>query len=109
MSVDQCTSSPLPRTVRTLAVLGDSIGVGVGDPAIGGGWRGFAPLLAAALKTDLVNMSTNGARVAALRRKQLPAAIATRPDAAVVLGGMNDTLRSDFDVRGITADFDTVV
>lgn len=96
--------------VRTVAVLGDSIGVGIGDPAIGGGWRGFAPLLAASLgDADLVNVSTNGARVRALRVRQLPAAVAARPDAAIVLGGMNDTLRSDFDVRAIGADFDKVV
>lgn len=96
--------------VRTLAVLGDSIGVGIGDPAIGGGWRGFAPLLAAALgDTDLVNVSANGARVRALRVRQLPAVVAAGPDAAIVLGGMNDTLRSDFDVRAITGDFDKVV
>ncbi|HEX3588314.1 MAG TPA: SGNH/GDSL hydrolase family protein [Pseudonocardiaceae bacterium] len=98
------------RTVRTLAVLGDSIGLGIGDPAIGGGWRGFAPLLAAALgNTDLVNLSHNGARVRGLRTGQLPAAITARPDAAVVIGGMNDTLRSDFDARAIAGDFDRVV
>lgn len=110
MSADLCTSSPLPRTVRTLAVLGDSIGVGIGDPAIGGGWRGFAPLLAAALgAAELVNVSANGARVRALRVRQLPAVVAARPDAAIVLAGMNDTLRSDFDVRAIAEDFDAVV
>lgn len=107
MSVDQYM---VPRPVRTLAVLGDSIGVGIGDPAIGGGWRGFAPLLAAALgNTDLVNVSRNGARIGCLRANQLPVVVPARPDAAIVLGGMNDTLRSDFDVTRIRTDLDTVV
>jgi lysophospholipase L1-like esterase len=91
-------------------VLGDSIGVGIGDPAIGGGWRGFAPLLAAALgNTALVNVSRNGARVRGVRVTQLPVAVTARPDAAVVLAGMNDTLRSDFDARDISRDLDQVV
>jgi lysophospholipase L1-like esterase len=111
VSVDQFTPGPsVRRTVRTLAVLGDSIGVGVGDPKIGGGWRGFAPLLAAAFgDTALVNAAVNGARVGCLRSTQLPTVVAARPDAAVVLAGMNDTLRSDFDPRAIHADLDTVV
>jgi lysophospholipase L1-like esterase len=96
--------------VRTLAVLGDSIGVGIGDPAIGGGWRGFAPLLAAALgNTALVNVASNGARMRGVRVTQLPVAVTARPDAAVVLAGMNDTLRSDFDATGIGHDLDHVV
>jgi lysophospholipase L1-like esterase len=100
----------VPHPVRTLAVLGDSIGVGIGDPAIGGGWRGFAPLLAAALgATDLINVARNGARVGCLRADQLPVVMPTRPDAAIVLGGMNDTLRSDFDPGRIRADLGTVV
>jgi lysophospholipase L1-like esterase len=109
VSVDQYTSGPVPRTVRTLAVLGDSIGVGIGDPTTGG-WRGFAPLLAAALgHPDLVNVSRNGARVRGLRTGQLPQVIPARPDAAIVLAGMNDTLRSDFDPGDIGRDFDQVV
>jgi len=95
--------------VRTLAVLGDSIGVGVGDPVAGGGWRGFPPLLAEALGAELVNVSRNGARLGCLRTEQLPLAMRARPDAAVVFAGMNDSFRSDFDVRRLHADLDTVV
>jgi lysophospholipase L1-like esterase len=100
---------PAPgRPVRTLAVLGDSIGVGVGDP-VPGGWRGFPPLLAAALGAELVNLSRNGARLGCLRTEQLPLAMRARPDAAVVFAGMNDTFRSDFDVDRLHHDLDTVV
>lgn len=96
-------------TIRTLAVLGDSIGVGLGDPLIGGGWRGFGPLLAEALGARLVNVSVNGARAAGVRDDQLPRALPARPDAAVVVVGMNDTLRSDFDAARLCSDLDDVV
>jgi lysophospholipase L1-like esterase len=112
VSVERYAPDPVvaARTVSTLAVLGDSIGVGVGDPAIGGGWRGFAPLLAEAFgEIDLVNVSVNGARIAGVRVGQLPAAVAARPDAAVVVAGMNDTLRSDYDPNRIRADLDAIV
>lgn len=103
------TDLPVRRTVRTLAVLGDSIGVGVGDPAVGGGWRGFPPLLADALGARLLNVARNGARLGCLRTEQLPLAVRGRPDAAVVFAGMNDTLRSDFDAGRLHHDLDTVV
>ncbi len=32
--------------MTTFVALGDSITVGIGDPAPGGGWRGWAALLA---------------------------------------------------------------
>ncbi|MER6992224.1 SGNH/GDSL hydrolase family protein [Saccharopolyspora hirsuta] len=86
-----------PRRIRALAVLGDSVGAGMGDP-VAGGWRGFAPLLAEALgAAELANMSSSGARVADVHSTQLPAALRAAPDAAVVLVGMNDTMRYDFD------------
>lgn len=102
--------SPAPRVMRTLAVLGDSVGVGIGDPVVGGGWRGFAPLLAEAMgATQLVNCATSGARVGTVRAEQLARALAARPDAAVLVVGMNDTMRSDFDPAQMSADFDRMV
>lgn len=102
--------SPGPRAVHTLAVLGDSIGVGIGDPVAGGNWRGFAPLLAEAMGASrLVNLSTSGARVSSMRTEQLRSAVAVRPDAAVLMAGMNDTMRSDFDPARLSADLDRVM
>jgi lysophospholipase L1-like esterase len=87
--------------VASLAVLGDSTAAGMGDPLSTGGWRGFGPLLAAALgapsEVRYTNLSIIGARMADLRHRQLPGALAARPDVAVIVAGMNDTLRSDFD------------
>lgn len=109
VSIEQITVD-VPRPVNALAVLGDSISVGVGDPALGGGWRGFPPLLAEALgAARLVNVAVNGARVGGVRHDQLPVALRARPDAAVVVVGMNDTLRSDFDTATLRADLDAVV
>lgn len=91
-------------------MLGDSIGVGIGDPARGGGWRGFAPLLADALGGGrLTNLAVSGSRIGGVRETQLPAAVRARPDVAVLLVGMNDTMRSDFDPVRLHADLDHVV
>lgn len=101
------------RHVAHLAVLGDSIAVGVGDPMPGGGWRGFGPLLAGSLDTTgrlrYTNLSSAGARVRSVRERQLPAALRHRPDAVAMTVGMNDTLRSDFDPVALHDDLDTVI
>lgn len=101
---------PVQRVARTLVTLGDSTPVGIGDPAPGGGWRGFPVLLRDALGTPvLVNPSRPGARMADVRREQLPVALAAAPDVAVLFAGMNDTLRSDFDPAAMRADADVIV
>jgi lysophospholipase L1-like esterase len=90
--------------MTTLAVLGDSITLGVGDPAPGGGWRGWAAFLADSLPGGrLVNLAANGARVADVERTQLPRALELRPDVASVVVGVNDTLRAGFDAARIQA------
>jgi lysophospholipase L1-like esterase len=100
----------LDRDVGTLAILGDSIAVGVGEPVAGGAWRGFASLLASAVgATRLVNVASNGARVGCVHDTQLPAALRAAPDTAVVLAGMNDTMRSDFDPVRLHDQLDNVV
>jgi lysophospholipase L1-like esterase len=103
----------LGRPVASLAVLGDSTAVGLGDPLPAGGWRGFGPLLAAALgapgEVQYTNLSVIGARMADLRHWQLPGAVAVRPDVVVILAWMNDTLRSDFDPVELRHDLDATV
>lgn len=92
-----------------LAVLGDSVGVGIGDPAHGGGWRGFAPLLAEALgAVELVNVSASGLRVGGARER-LARVLRAGPDVGVLLVGMNDTMRSDFDPVRLGAELDEVL
>jgi len=88
--------------MTTFVALGDSISLGVGDPAPEGGWRGWAAFLAQSLPGgQLVNLAANGARAADVERTQLPRALELRPDMASVVVGINDTLRADFDAARI--------
>ncbi|MFC4002370.1 SGNH/GDSL hydrolase family protein [Prauserella oleivorans] len=98
--------------VRRLVVLGDSTAVGLGDPLPGGAWRGVGPLVADALgigPAGYLNCAFTGARMRCVRTEQLPHALARRADVALVIVGMNDTLRSDFDPRALAADLDHVL
>jgi len=90
--------------MTTFAALGDSITLGVGDPAPGGGWRGWAAFLAQSMSGGhLVNLAANGARAADVERAQLPRALELRPDVASVIVGTNDILRAGFDAAAIQA------
>ncbi|TDC08380.1 SGNH/GDSL hydrolase family protein [Streptomyces sp. 8K308] len=97
------------------AALGDSLTEGVGDP-VPGGWRGWAPLLAAGLTVPgherparLVNLARSGARTADAAGEQLAAARRLRPHLAGVIVGGNDTLRSAFDLAANARDLDAVI
>ncbi|WP_134731739.1 SGNH/GDSL hydrolase family protein [Amycolatopsis nivea] len=102
-----------PRRATRLAVLGDSTAVGLGDPLPNrGGWRGVGPLVAEALgitEDGYLNPSFTGARMSCVRTDQLPQTIAHRPDIALVVVGMNDTLRPDFNADNIAADLTAIV
>jgi lysophospholipase L1-like esterase len=93
--------------VTTFAALGDSITLGVGDPVRRAGswaWRGWATLLAEGmLEPSLQILASPGARFADVERDQLPPALRLRPDVASVVVGVNDTLRTSFDMAQITA------
>ncbi|WP_152626677.1 SGNH/GDSL hydrolase family protein [Streptacidiphilus carbonis] len=101
-------------TLLRVAALGDSLTEGLGDPDPGGGWRGWAALLAAGLTplaeaVDLHNLAVSGARAADVARTQLPTALEHRPHLASVLVGANDTLRASYDIHSVTADLDAVM
>jgi lysophospholipase L1-like esterase len=85
--------------MTTFAALGDSITLGIGDPAADRrSWRGWAALLADGLTdAELHVLATSGATVAQIEREQLPRALGLRPDVASVVFGINDTLRPNFD------------
>ncbi|MEU5264363.1 SGNH/GDSL hydrolase family protein [Amycolatopsis sp. NPDC021455] len=117
MSVDvtprpEYPEPPLKRA-RRLVVLGDSTAVGLGDPLPRrGGWRGVGPFVAAALGIETggyLNPSFAGARMRCVLTEQVPAAVAHRPDVALLVAGMNDTLRPDFDATRIAADLTEVI
>src|SRR6201986_1783119 len=84
--------------MKRIVTLGDSITLGMGDPAAAGGWRGWASLLAAGLpKPELHNLAAIGAQAKHVERDQLPTALLLRPHVASVIVGINDTLRAGFD------------
>ncbi len=96
--------------MTTFVALGDSITVGMGDPAPGGGWRGFAALLADALPEPAMhNLAVLGAQAADVERMQLPAALELKPDVVSLVIGINDTLRGDFDPERTGASLDRTV
>lgn len=97
------------RPLRYVA-LGDSLTEGVGDP-VGNGWRGWAALLAGGLSepsVEFTNLAVSGAQTRDVLETQLPAALPLRPDVASVLVGVNDTLRSTFDIAKIAERLDKV-
>jgi lysophospholipase L1-like esterase len=80
-----------------IVTLGDSISIGMGDPAPGGGWRGFAHHLACGLPDpELHNLAQIGAQARHVERDQLPVALDLRPDVVTLVVGINDTLRAGF-------------
>src|SRR5271154_4825029 len=85
--------------MTTYVALGDSITVGMGDPAPeGSGWRGWATLLGARLHQPVIhNLATLGAPAVDVERTQLPAPTELKPDVASVVVGINDPLRGNFD------------
>ncbi|WP_229894228.1 SGNH/GDSL hydrolase family protein [Streptomyces glebosus] len=100
--------SPAPGC---FVALGDSLTEGLGDPVPGGGWRGWAALLAEALgerpgSVPLVNLARSGAQAADVAERQLPAARALRPRFASLLVGANDTLRAAFAIERVAAALD---
>ncbi|QNP73897.1 SGNH/GDSL hydrolase family protein [Streptomyces roseirectus] len=95
--------------VRFVA-LGDSLTEGIGDP-VGDGWRGWAALLAGGLSGEPVtftNLAVSGAQTRDVVERQLPTALALRPDVVSVVVGVNDTLRCTFDIHAVAARLDTV-
>jgi lysophospholipase L1-like esterase len=82
--------------VMRFVALGDSTTFGLGDPLPGGGWRGWAMLLAQALDAVFINVASNGATCADVGGSQLKLALVQRPQLASVLVGVNDTLRGNF-------------
>jgi lysophospholipase L1-like esterase len=97
----------------TFVALGDSTTAGFGDPLPAGGWRGWAALLAEGLaapgQLSFQNLASSGALAADVAEHQLPAALAHRPDVAVLLVGVNDTLRGAFDIAAIGSALDHTV
>lgn len=99
---------------KRFVAVGDSLTEGVGDPVPGGGLRGWADRLAKALQRaqpDLiyVNLARRGLRTAEVRRTQLQAALAAKPDLASALTGTNDLLDPGFEPARFEEELDALV
>lgn len=95
--------------MTVFVALGDSTTAGYGDRMPDGSWRGWAPILAAALGARLHNLAGSGAQTADVVTDQLPRALDLRPDIAAVIAGTNDTLRSPFDPARVAANLERTV
>src|SRR5262245_56912993 len=96
--------------------IGDSFTEGLGDtdPAIPGGWRGWADRVADALAPRTAgfayaNLAIRGRLLARIVDEQLPAALALRPELVAMSGGGNDLLRPGADVDALGALMDESV
>ncbi len=95
------------RFERYVAI-GDSTTEGLDDRAPTGGYRGWADRIAERISTFgpvlYANLGVSGHGARAIRDGQLAAALAMRPDLAIICAGMNDLLRRDFAATEVAAD-----
>ncbi|MFI0513547.1 SGNH/GDSL hydrolase family protein [Streptomyces sp. WSLK1-5] len=96
-------------TAVRFVALGDSLSEGVGDP-VGGGWRGWAELLADGLaeSVEFTKLAVSGAQTRDVLERQMPVGLGLRSDLVSVVVGVNDTLRCTFDIHAVAARLDEV-
>jgi lysophospholipase L1-like esterase len=108
-------SSALPA-IDTFVAIGDSFTEGLNDPAPGGGFRGWADLVAGALAARrpgtpvfrYANLAIRGKLLTQVVTEQLPRAVELTPDLVSLAAGGNDILRGD-DVDELAATFEPAV
>src|SRR5689334_1723434 len=109
----QMPGSSAPPGIDTFVAIGDSFTEGLNDPAPGGGFRGWADLVAGALAAQrpglrYANLAVRGKLVAQVVAEQLPRAVELAPDLVSLAAGGNDILRGD-DVDELAAAFEPAV
>ena len=109
----QMPGSSAPPGIDTFVAIGDSFSEGLNDPAPGGGFRGWADLVAGALAAQrpglrYANLAVRGKLVAQVVAEQLPRAVELAPDLVSLAAGGNDILRGD-DVDELAANFEPAV
>jgi lysophospholipase L1-like esterase len=102
----------MPQFNRYVAI-GDSTVEGLDDPDGRGGYRGWADRLAGKLAVEqgsvlYANLAIRGRTTPQIRREQLDAAVAMRPDLAAVVSGTNDLLRPRFDPVALRGDVEAM-
>ena len=99
--------------METFVAIGDSFTEGLEDPVPGGGFRGWADMVAAALAAQrpgfrYANLAIRGKLLAEVVAEQLPRAVELAPDLVSLAAGGNDILRGS-DVDDLAADFEPAV
>jgi len=99
---------------RRFVVIGDSVASGVGDPVPGYvnlPWadRIAAELASAAPGLTYANLGERELFAAQIRAGQLDAAVAFRPDLAMVCGGGNDALRRTYDPDAVDVELASMI
>jgi len=100
--------------VASFVAIGDSFTEGVGDPAPGGGFRGWADRLASLLADRYpglryANLAVRGRLLRQIVADQVPAAVAMSPGLVSIAGGGNDILRPGGDPDTLAELFDVAV
>jgi len=99
--------------IDTFVAIGDSFTEGLDDHAPGGGLRGWADMVAAALAVErpafrYANLAIRGKLLGQVAAEQVPRAVEMAPDLVSLAAGGNDILRGD-DVDTLAADFEPAV
>jgi lysophospholipase L1-like esterase len=102
----------MPRFERYVAI-GDSTVEGLDDPDGRGGYRGWSDRLAAKLAAEqgsvlYANLAIRGRTTRQIRREQLDAALAMKPDLVALVSGTNDLLRPRFDAKALRDDVEAM-
>ena len=109
----QMPGSSTPSGIDTFVAIGDSFTEGLSDPAPGGGFRGWADLVAGAMSARrpgfrYANLAIRGKLLGQVVAEQLPRAVELAPDLVSLAAGGNDILRGD-DVDELAATFEPAV
>ncbi|HEU4480912.1 MAG TPA: SGNH/GDSL hydrolase family protein [Actinomycetota bacterium] len=104
----------MAREVERVVALGDSMTEGLMDPDGEGGHIGWADRLAEHLATErgeilYANLAVRGRRTHEVREQQLEPALALVPDLVSVVVGMNDILRTSFEIDQVMTDIDHMI